>query len=91
MMSDPSPESTASPLSNLSGLTIDPSDAIRPIVSEKTVNFTFKGDLLEKSKGNWKEWSKTVKAHLEMSGLGVHLMDTPGHGLPPHSFTHPNT
>ncbi|KAF9471718.1 hypothetical protein BDN70DRAFT_938746 [Pholiota conissans] len=56
-------------------VTVDPNDALKPVVSEKRITFTFTGDKLDKTKANWKDWSSHIREDLEMLGLGIHLLD----------------
>ncbi|KAF8810400.1 hypothetical protein BYT27DRAFT_7091975, partial [Phlegmacium glaucopus] len=66
-------ELTAEPPTITSHLTL--ADATKPIVTKETISFTFKGDRLDKDKGNWKKWSSEVLDLLDMAGLGSHLTD----------------
>ncbi|KAF8800456.1 hypothetical protein BYT27DRAFT_7216956 [Phlegmacium glaucopus] len=65
-MTDPSP---------VAGDLITITDATKPTVSKETVSFTFKGERLDKDKGNWKTWSTEVLDLLDMAGLGSYLTD----------------
>lgn len=71
---------------SLSG--VDPNDALKPIVAKKRINFTFSGDALDKSKGNWKTWSAHIRDDLDMTGLGAHIKD-PAKYPPPDQAVHP--
>jgi hypothetical protein len=67
---------------------VDPNDAVKPIVAEKRINFTFSGDALDKTKANWKTWSAHIRDDLDMSGLGTHIKD-PSKYPPPNDTVHP--
>ncbi|KAF8965616.1 hypothetical protein BDZ97DRAFT_1918168 [Flammula alnicola] len=74
------PSSTSSP---------DPNDAIKPYITTQRISFTFTGDALDKTVGNWKIWSSNIRDDLDMSGLGSHIDDAPL-STPPDAATHPN-
>ncbi|KAF8183684.1 hypothetical protein BJ912DRAFT_853453, partial [Pholiota molesta] len=78
------PSATASSPSSV----VDPNDAVKPIVAEKRINFTFNGDALDKTKANWKAWSAHIRDDLDMSGLGTHIKD-PSKYPPPDKTVHP--
>jgi len=50
-------------------------DAARPIVDKETIKTPFKGDKLDKEKGNWTIWRREIQTFLDMIGLSSHLVD----------------
>ena len=50
-------------------------DATRPIVEKETIKTPFKGDKLDKEKGNWTAWRCEIQTFLDMIGLSPHLID----------------
>jgi Reverse transcriptase (RNA-dependent DNA polymerase)/GAG-pre-integrase domain len=50
-------------------------DATRPIVEKETIKTPFKGDKLDKEKGNWTAWRREMQTFLDMIGLSPHLVD----------------
>ncbi|KAF8800335.1 hypothetical protein BYT27DRAFT_7117784 [Phlegmacium glaucopus] len=78
-MTNPSP---------VAGDLITIADATKPTVSKEPVSFTFKGERLDKDKGNWKTWSTEVLDLLDMASLGLYLTD--GAETAPPVLTQPN-
>ncbi|KAF8974781.1 hypothetical protein BDZ97DRAFT_1751500 [Flammula alnicola] len=67
----------------------DPNNAIKPYIAAQRISFTFNGDTLDKTIGNWKAWSSNIRDDLDMSGLGSHIDNVPL-STPPDAATHPN-
>jgi hypothetical protein len=67
--------------------TLNPTDAIKPSVPLARISFTFAGDPLDKTAGNWKKWSSDIIDDLHIFSLGSHIEK--GLCTPPDAKTHP--
>jgi Reverse transcriptase (RNA-dependent DNA polymerase)/GAG-pre-integrase domain len=68
--------------------TLTLADAARPIVDKETIKTPFKGDKLDKEKGNWTIWRREIQTFLDMIGLSSHLVDDLSKG--PSQSSQPN-
>src|SRR5271155_17684 len=59
-------------MTNQDDLTL--ADATKPIVERETIKSAFKGEKLDKEKGNWTQWRPEIQNYLDMVGLSSHLV-----------------
>jgi len=69
---------------------VDPTDASKPTVRAKAITTTFSGDALDRTKGNWIDWSTAIEFDLNMMTLGNHIdprrSDPPDESIRPTSY-----
>src|SRR5271156_6828330 len=67
-------------MTNQDNLTL--ADATKPIVERETIKSAFKGEKLDKEKGNWTQLRPEIQNYLDMIGLSSHLVANPSATTP---------
>ena len=75
---------TSSPTPNLAA-----DDASGPIVRIRSISITFSGDPLDRTRGNWIDWSTAIQFDLALMALSNHI-DSRRH-IPPDESTRPTS